>query len=106
MRQTHDKELCCSYGLWHQLDTELLNANLVHYVGNPKGSAVESTPGAYRKFAPIPYLAGAKCLFRLPYYGQVKWSLSRYTLGDYVFTNRLPRLRESPNGRRELLDFL
>jgi predicted extracellular nuclease len=36
MWQTHDKKLYSFYGLWHYLDTELLNANLVHHVGTAK----------------------------------------------------------------------
>jgi hypothetical protein len=48
MRRTHDVELCCSNGLWHHIDTALLNANLVHQMGTAKGSAVKRRPGAYR----------------------------------------------------------
>jgi len=48
MWQTHDMKLYCCYGLWRHLDSELLNANLVHHVGTVKGSAVDRTPGAYR----------------------------------------------------------
>ena len=33
MRQTRDMKLRCCDGLWRHLDTELLNANLVHLVG-------------------------------------------------------------------------
>ena len=36
MWQNHNKKLCSFYGLWHYLDTELLNANLVHHVGTAK----------------------------------------------------------------------
>jgi hypothetical protein len=36
MWQTHDKKFCSFYGLWHYLDTEQLNANLVHQVETVK----------------------------------------------------------------------
>ena len=36
MRQIRDMKLCCCYGLWRHLDTELLNVNLVHLVGTEK----------------------------------------------------------------------
>jgi len=37
MLQTHDMKLCCfCYGLLRHLDTELLNASLVHNVGTAK----------------------------------------------------------------------
>ena len=45
VRLTHYTEHCSCYGLWRQLDTRLLNANLVHHVGTAHGSAVDHTPG-------------------------------------------------------------
>jgi hypothetical protein len=36
MLQTHDMKICCCYGLLRHLDTELLNASLVHNVGTAK----------------------------------------------------------------------
>jgi len=48
MRQIHDMKLCCFCGFWGHLDTELLNASLIHRVGTENGSAVDRKPGAYR----------------------------------------------------------
>jgi hypothetical protein len=47
MRKTHDVNLCCFYGLWRLLDTELLNANVVHHIGTAKGIAVDRKHGVY-----------------------------------------------------------
>jgi hypothetical protein len=48
MRKNHDVNLLCVSGLWRHLDTELLNANVVHHVGTAKGIAVDRKHGVYR----------------------------------------------------------
>lgn len=57
-RPAHDIKHCCC-GLWHHLGTELLNANLVHYVGTAQWSAVDRKPGICLWFAVTLHLAGA-----------------------------------------------
>jgi len=48
MQKIHDMKLCCCYGFWRHLDTELLDFSLIHHVGTTNGSAVDRKPGAHR----------------------------------------------------------
>jgi len=59
MWQTHGMKVCCYYGLWRHLNTELLTATLVHHVETANGSAGGLTSDAHREFALILQIAGA-----------------------------------------------